>query len=123
MVYTGLYDFMKLQREAPDPLYQQIIEGLIAEIRAGNFEPHQRLPSERELSEQYQVSRMTVRHALLSLASDGVVYTRVGKGTFVASDISGAPTVADLLAVFQPPPNPHIDLAQQHPKRKCRRFD
>ncbi len=84
MVYTGLYDFMKLQREAPDPLYQQIIEGLIAEIRAGNFEPHQRLPSERELSEQYQVSRMTVRHALLSLASNGVVYTRVGKGTFVA---------------------------------------
>ena len=84
MVYTGLYVSMELQREAPDPLYQQIIEDLTDAIQAGRFEPHQRLPSEREFSEQYQVSRMTVRHALLSLAREGVIYTRVGKGTFVA---------------------------------------
>lgn len=84
LVYTGLYDSMQLQREAPDPLYLQIKDGLVAAIRAGQFEPHQRLPSERELSEQYAVSRMTVRQALLALAYDGVIYTRVGKGTFVA---------------------------------------
>lgn len=84
LVYTGLYDPMQLQREAPDPLYLQIKDGLIAAIRSGQFEPHQRLPSERELSEQYNVSRMTVRQALLSLVRDGVIYTRVGKGTFVA---------------------------------------
>jgi len=84
VVYTGLYESMELQREAPDPLYQQIIDDLTAAIQAGRFEPHQRLPSERELSEQYQVSRMTVRHALLALAREGIIYTRVGKGTFVA---------------------------------------
>lgn len=84
MVYTGLYDPMQLQRQAPDPLYLQIKDGLIAAIRAGDFAPNARLPSERELSEQYAVSRMTVRQALLSLVRDGVIYTRVGKGTFVA---------------------------------------
>lgn len=84
MVYTGLYDMMELQREAPDPLYLQIKDALISAIDAGQYAPHQRLPSERELSEQYHVSRMTVRQALLSLARDGFIYTRVGKGTFVA---------------------------------------
>ena len=84
MVYTGLYDSMQLQRQAPDPLYLQIKDGLIAAIHAGDFAPNERLPSERELSEQYAVSRMTVRQALLSLVRDGVIYTRVGKGTFVA---------------------------------------
>lgn len=85
MVYTGLYDSMQLQRQAPDPLYQQIKDGLIAAIRAGDFAADQRLPSERELSEQYAVSRMTVRQALLALVRDGVIYARVGKGTFVAA--------------------------------------
>ncbi|MCS6828574.1 MAG: phosphonate metabolism transcriptional regulator PhnF [Caldilinea sp.] len=75
---------MQLQREAPDPLYQQIKERLTVAIRAGEFEPHQRLPSERELSEQYGVSRMTVRQALQALVRDGLLYTRVGKGTFIA---------------------------------------
>lgn len=75
---------MRLHREAPDPLYIQLKDSLAAEIRAGSHRPHQRLPSERELSEDYHVSRMTVRQALLELARDGFIYTRVGKGTFVA---------------------------------------
>ncbi|MBW7882041.1 MAG: GntR family transcriptional regulator [Caldilineaceae bacterium] len=75
---------MRLQREAPDPLYMQLKEALMAEIRDGLYESHQRLPSERELAEQYGVSGMTVRQALLALVREGVIYTRVGKGTFVA---------------------------------------
>lgn len=74
-----------LHREAPDPLYIQVKEALLAEIRSGRYGPHDRLPSERELSERFDVSRMTVRQALLDLARDGAVYTRVGKGTFVAA--------------------------------------
>jgi GntR family transcriptional regulator len=54
------------------------------QIRAGIYQRHQRLPSERELSETFSVSRMTARQALVALVHDGVVYTRVGKGTFVA---------------------------------------
>jgi GntR family transcriptional regulator len=75
---------MRLRREAPDPLYRQLKDTLVDEISAGRYPVHQRLPSERELSEKYKVSRMTARQALLDLARAGVVYTRVGKGTFVA---------------------------------------
>jgi GntR family transcriptional regulator len=75
---------MRLRREAPDPLYTQLKDSLTAEIATGRYRPHQRLPSERELSIRFKVSRMTVRQALLELARDGVIYTRTGKGTFVA---------------------------------------
>lgn len=72
-----------LRRDSPDPLYLQIKEFLISKIKAGHYQPDQRLPSERELSEQFQVGRMTVRQALLELMHEGRTYTRMGKGTFV----------------------------------------
>lgn len=75
---------MRLRRESADPLYVQLKATLEAEIASGRYPVHERLPSERELSDQYQVSRMTARQALLDLAREGLVYTRVGKGTFVA---------------------------------------
>jgi GntR family transcriptional regulator len=75
---------MDLQREGPSPLYLQLKESLMAEIRSRHYRAHQRLPSERELAAQFNVSRMTVRQALVDLAREGVIYTRVGKGTFVA---------------------------------------
>jgi GntR family transcriptional regulator len=75
---------MRLRREAPDPLYVQLKEALVAGMRSGQYPAHQRLPSERELSEHYQVSRMTARQALVDLVRDGLIYTRAGKGTFVA---------------------------------------
>jgi GntR family transcriptional regulator len=76
---------MPLQRQAPDPLYIQVKEALLDEINTGQYQPHDRLPSERELSTHFDVSRMTVRQALLDLARDGAIYARVGKGTFVAT--------------------------------------
>ena len=75
---------MRLRREAPDPLYVQLKEALMAGIRSGQYPAHKRLPSERELSGKYQVSRMTARQALVDLVRDGLIYTRAGKGTFVA---------------------------------------
>lgn len=67
------------------PLYIQIREILQRQIEAGVFAVGERLPSERQLSEQYAVSRMTARQALLALVRDGVIFARVGKGTFVAA--------------------------------------
>lgn len=75
---------LRLRREAPDPLYVQLKEALVAGMRSGRYPAHQRLPSERELSERYHVSRMTARQALVDLVRDGLIYTRAGKGTFVA---------------------------------------
>jgi GntR family transcriptional regulator len=76
---------MPLQRQSPDPLYIQVKEVMLDEIISGQYRPHDRLPSERELSTRFDVSRMTVRQALLDLVRDGAIYARVGKGTFVAA--------------------------------------
>lgn len=73
-----------LQRKHPVPLYQQLKQLLEAEIVRGALPPHAPLPSERELSERHGISRMTARQALVELIQEGRLYTRAGKGTFVA---------------------------------------
>ena len=75
---------MKLDKSLPVPLYYQLAETLREQIESGAIKPGAQLPSERELGDQLAISRMTVRKALLDLASEGLIYTRVGKGTFVA---------------------------------------
>jgi len=47
------------------------------------LKPHSKLPSERELSETLGVSRMTLRHAIGDLQSEGLLYSVPGSGTFV----------------------------------------
>jgi GntR family transcriptional regulator len=75
---------VRLDITAARPLYLQLRDTLLRRIQAGDYGAHQRLPSERKLSEQFQVSRITVRQALAELAQNGHVYTRVGKGTYVS---------------------------------------
>lgn len=68
-----------------EPLYQQI-EQSIKEIIAGfDYEPGDKIPSERELSEQLNVSRMTLRRAIESLIAQGFLERRSTSGTFVKS--------------------------------------
>jgi GntR family transcriptional regulator len=74
---------MHSARVPSDPLYLQVKDTLAEEIRSGVYQAHQRVPSERELSEKFSISRMTARQALIELGRDGLVYTRIGKGTFV----------------------------------------
>ena len=78
-----------------EALYLQIHAQLLAEIREGKYETS-RLPTEKELTEQYYVSRITARKALEKLASDGVVVRISGKGTFVrkSSHILSGPVQA-----------------------------
>lgn len=66
------------------PLYIQIAEGLISQIEARELTPGQQLPSERELSLQLNINRMTLRRALRVLESRGFVVRKHGVGTFVA---------------------------------------
>lgn len=68
-------------------LYQDIvgqIQGLLAD---GRLKPGHQLPSERELSELFQVSRASVREALRALESMGFIEIRSGEGTYVASTV------------------------------------
>src|SRR4051794_11812107 len=64
---------------------QRIAERLVTAIALGEFEPGQRLPTERELAATLEVSRTTVREALQRLQAAGYVTTRRGRGggTFI----------------------------------------
>lgn len=64
-------------------LYKRLMDYLLEEIDAGRVEPGQQIPSERELSDRFRMSRMTVRHALNELVNQGILYRQQGKGTFV----------------------------------------
>jgi GntR family transcriptional regulator len=66
------------------PRYVEIANELREHIESAALAPHTLLPSERELSETYQVSRMTARQALTLLENEGYVYRRPPRGTFVA---------------------------------------
>lgn len=75
---------MTLHHDSPVPLYVQIKDLLQTQIETGAYVIGQRLPSERELAQRFNVSRMTARQALQSLAQEGLTSSRVGKGTFVS---------------------------------------
>ena len=62
-------------------LYQDLIDKLLEQI--STMEKGAKLPSERQLCEDYNVSRTTVRNALSFLVNSGVLYQIQGKGTFV----------------------------------------
>ncbi len=73
-----------LNKNYPLPMYYQLKELLREYIAAGEWKPGDMIPSERELSEQYGISRMTARQALKELTTEGLLYREQGKGTFVA---------------------------------------
>ncbi|MGB9880540.1 MAG: GntR family transcriptional regulator [Anaerolineae bacterium] len=78
-----------LRPDSSEPLYVQLGNILASQIASGELRPHQKLPSERELCQRFGISRMTVRQALGCLAREGLVYTRPGKGVFVADPTRG----------------------------------
>ncbi len=65
------------------PKYRRIYDELFTAITAGIYRPGDRLPSEAELGERYQTSRITVAKALSELQSQGLVSRRAGSGTHV----------------------------------------
>ncbi|AEE97230.1 GntR family transcriptional regulator [Mahella australiensis] len=79
-----LIDISDIDKESPIPIYYQIKERMRALIEAGDLKPGMQVPSERELCDEYGVSRMTVRQAISELVKEGVLYRLRGKGTFVA---------------------------------------
>lgn len=72
-------------------LAESVVEQLVAGVRRGEFSPGTRLPSERALVEMFGVSRTVIREALVYMQQAGIVHTRQGAGTFVASGIGVPP--------------------------------
>jgi GntR family transcriptional regulator len=65
------------------PLYKQLFQILQQRIKAGIYKSGEKLPSERELIENFKVSRITATAAIQELVQNGLVYRKKGKGTYV----------------------------------------
>lgn len=67
--------------------YQALCQSLTAEIESGKLKPNDRLPSENDLAEAYNISRVTVRKALEELEKQGYLTRIQGKGNFVSDTL------------------------------------
>ena len=71
-------------------IYENIAEQIELQILSGNLSPGDKFPSERELGEQFKVSRTAVREAMKTLRQRGLVEIHPGRGTFVIDSTSQA---------------------------------
>lgn len=81
---------MPIQTVQNRRLYQQIADQLRTLIDSGEYPPRSYLPTERELSKQFGVSRTSVREALIALEVLGLVKVRVGDGVIVQAPAAPA---------------------------------
>lgn len=76
----------EIDKNSRIPLYYQLMEIIIEDIEKGNLKEHDKVLSERELCEKYDISRATVRQAIQELEKEGYIYKEHGKGTFVSPE-------------------------------------
>lgn len=68
----------------PAPLYEQIVSDIRGKIEKGILKPGDQLGTQQEMAREYEVSLITIKAALSELVNEGYLFTRVGKGTYVA---------------------------------------
>jgi DNA-binding FadR family transcriptional regulator len=68
-------------------------------IEAGNFGDDGRLPAERKLARQLEITRSILRKALSQLESEGLIWRQVGKGTFVRTNPFATPDLSSELTI------------------------
>nr|WP_010131291.1 FadR/GntR family transcriptional regulator [Microbulbifer agarilyticus] len=69
-------------------IYQQVVEKMLTLLDSGEYPPGVRLPSERELSEMFEVSRPSIREAIIALEVMGRVAVRTGSGVYVIEPVN-----------------------------------
>jgi GntR family transcriptional regulator of arabinose operon len=75
---------IKINKNAPIPMYQQILNEICARIVSGEWPAGTQLPTEAEFEMELQVSRVTIRQALRAAVEEGLIVRLPGKGTFVS---------------------------------------
>lgn len=73
-----------IDRDVPIPAYYQLKKLIKAQIENGNLQPGDKVPTEAELCQRYNLSRTPVRQALQELVFEGLLTRAQGRGTFVA---------------------------------------
>lgn len=82
-VHRRFLERLQIARNSSVPIYHQLKSQILDAISEGTLSVGDLLPSERELVERLNVSRMTIRRALNDLVVSGQLVTRPGKGTYV----------------------------------------
>ncbi len=91
---------MKFEQVKRVRVFEEIVQQLKDYFEKGELKPGDKLPTERQLAEQFNVSRVSVRQALTIFEAKGLVVRKVGGGTYKASD---APfEVAQLVNLLMP---------------------
>lgn len=93
-------------------LYEQVAEQIRAQILSGELHTGDQLPSERQLAQQYSVSRTAIREAVKILREKGLVEVHLGRGTFVINNTSHAAKRSLNLAVQLKQPSGYVDLVE-----------
>ncbi len=70
--------------ELRTPLYEQIVKDIRGKVERGELKPGEQIWTQQELAARYGVSLITIKNALAYLVNEGILYTRAGRGTFVA---------------------------------------
>src|SRR5690606_41399565 len=102
---------MEIEVGTSPKLYQRVANSIVAEIRSGKYPRGERLPPERELAEEFGVSRPTVREAMIALEIRGIVEARRGAGRYV---VEAAPPETNATEQDIGP------LAGQEPRRRVK---
>ncbi len=97
----------------PAPLYRQLADKITSSIENGELKPGDQIPSQHELIKNYKVSMITVKKALSILIHEGVLFTRLGKGTYVSEppkSISGLSANKTIGVVLRDLKHPYFSL-------------
>lgn len=90
-----------LSKESPTPMYFQLYSLLKSCIQDGTFPDGSRLPTEKQLSDEFSISRITAKRSLDELAAENMVERRRGKGTHVTYRYQPKPVHAPLVGMLE----------------------
>lgn len=77
---------VELDFQSSKPIYQQIVEQILAQVKTGQLRPGDKLPTERELAKQLEIARGTVKKAYKELVDNNIIEVIQGSGSYVRSD-------------------------------------
>lgn len=85
----GVITIINIDPKNPQPIFEQVKEGLKNLIIRGVLEPDEKIPSVREMAQILAINPNTIQRAYRELEAEGYVYQVTGKGTFVAAVVIG----------------------------------
>lgn len=92
---------MQIQKVLHKRLYEDVLDQLMEQLRTGALAPGSPLPPERQLAEDFGVSRGTLREAFRILEAGGILETRQGGGRYVRADVMGRDYIPRFLEVLR----------------------